>query len=879
MISWPFRSGSSRKTLYYFWLSLGSLGLFVFAAAEYVRAEKTVDRANEQRFVSYLLADELRQSSDDLTRMVRAYVITGNPRYKQHYYEIIGIRAGTKPRPRDAYNVYWDLVMDDDVRPREFGKAESMSTMLLRAGFTAEELAALTEAKAASDELTRIEYAAMNLVESQSPRDSDRLQAALMLHNIEYRRMKARVMKPIAQFHEMSDQRTLSQVVSAERKADRQRMFVASLGVGLLVSLLGLFLAINSERKQKFEDYELFRALFDNAGVGLAQLSPSGRFEYVNQEFCRILGYSPSHFVDGALTLDQLTLPDDQFTLRSTLDDVLNGEVGDRRLSQRCVHQSGRIVWVSLSVYLIRGANLQPQSLVVALVDITAGKAAEAELENHREHLEQLVEERTLELETGNDRLKRAVLARERAVEALEKSENRFRFIAENSADVIWTMDIASRRFTYVSPSILALRGYTADEVIAQPLEKSLTPDSLRRVEDALTAAVARFNAGNRASSVEVLQLDQPHRDGHVIHTEVVATVHADEYGRLSSVLGVTRNITERLESERAIRELAFLDGLTRLPNRRLLQDRLRQSVLRARRDGSKLAILFVDLDKFKPINDGYGHQVGDWLLCRVAERIQSCLRDSDTAARLGGDEFVVLLPDLAHPDHAAMVAERIREGLAKPFVSSAETTFEISASIGIALYPDHADDAEELLRLGDEAMYQAKNLGRNRVSMLVLSARPYDSGHMPTGSSRSVIHLSWRPSYACGETTIDTEHRELFDLANRLFNAAMVPGQSREALTRRLERIVTAVQKHFQHEEEVLRDLGYPSIEQHARAHRELLAKADQLRRKAEDNELSLGQLLEYLAIDVIARHLLESDREYFPCIRTRSSPPATGT
>ncbi|MGE5786366.1 MAG: bacteriohemerythrin, partial [Myxococcales bacterium] len=522
---------------------------------------------------------------------------------------------------------------------------------------------------------------------------------------------------------------------------------------------------------------------------------------------------------------------------------------------------------------------LEPLSLVVALVDITAGKSAESELEQHREHLEQLVEERTLELETGNDRLKRAVIARERAVEALEKSEGRFRFIAENSGDVIWTLDVVRRRFTYVSPSILALRGYTSEEVIAQPIEAALTTESLQRVEEALSTAAARLQAGDREQVTRVLQLDQPHRDGHIIHTEVVATLHADEYGRLTSVLGVSRNVTERLESERAIRELAFLDGLTRLPNRRLLQDRLLQSVLRARRDCSKLAILFIDLDRFKPVNDTFGHQMGDWLLCQVADRIQCCLRDSDTAARLGGDEFVVLLPDLVQPDHAMTVAERIRESLARPFVSAAGTTLDISASIGIALYPDHAADADELLRLGDEAMYQAKNMGRNRVSMLVLSERPFDSGQIPVGTPRSVLHLSWRPFYACGESMIDAEHRELFDLANRLFSVATVPGQQRDALTRRLERIVVAVRKHFQHEEDLLRDLNYPMLEQHKKAHRELLSKAAQLQRKAEENELSMGQLMEYLAIDVIARHLLEADREYFPLLRRRSSPPATGT
>jgi diguanylate cyclase (GGDEF)-like protein len=164
------------------------------------------------------------------------------------------------------------------------------------------------------------------------------------------------------------------------------------------------------------------------------------------------------------------------------------------------------------------------------------------------------------------------------------------------------------------------------------------------------------------------------------------------------------------------VRALAFYDPLTQLPNRRLVLDRLTQEIGRARRLQHRLALLFIDLDNFKPVNDELGHAVGDWLLNCVAQRIQGCLRESDTAARLGGDEFVVLLPDLQSNEAALGVAQKIRLEIAREFVTSEGASLSISSSIGVALYPDHALNEKDLMHLGDEAMYLAKKAGRNAV-------------------------------------------------------------------------------------------------------------------------------------------------------------------
>ena len=196
-----------------------------------------------------------------------------------------------------------------------------------------------------------------------------------------------------------------------------------------------------------------------------------------------------------------------------------------------------------------------------------------------------------------------------------------------------------------------------------------------------------------------------------------ISVTSLDGAGLRNAVVSI-EDITERTQMQEQVRALAFYDPLTQLPNRRLVLDRLTQEVMRARRLQDRLALLFIDLDEFKPVNDELGHAVGDWLLTCVAQRIQSCLRESDTAARIGGDEFVVLLPHLQSDEAALGVAEKIRLEIAREFVTPQGVSLSISSSIGVALYPDHALIEHDLMRLGDEAMYLAKKAGRNSVVM-----------------------------------------------------------------------------------------------------------------------------------------------------------------
>ena len=202
------------------------------------------------------------------------------------------------------------------------------------------------------------------------------------------------------------------------------------------------------------------------------------------------------------------------------------------------------------------------------------------------------------------------------------------------------------------------------------------------------------------------------HRDGSMHPTEVV--VNYFEYEGVEYNCALARDITERKQVEETIRNLAYFDSLTELPNRRMLFDRLEQALIRAERSQCSVAVMFLDLDNFKMVNDTFGHVVGDELLKAVSVRLCACVRQGDTVSRHGGDEFIVLLSEIARSDDAALVAEKIIEAVNRPILLG-DNTLNITTSIGIAVCPVNGrDDAAELMKKADKAMYAAKEAGRN---------------------------------------------------------------------------------------------------------------------------------------------------------------------
>ena len=295
---------------------------------------------------------------------------------------------------------------------------------------------------------------------------------------------------------------------------------------------------------------------------------------------------------------------------------------------------------------------------------------------------------------------------RQNAALALRASEQRFRDVAEAAGEFVWENDLEGR-FTYVSPRAVDYTGYAAEELVGHTAIEFMPPGEGERIRQWLSE---NTRPDRSFRGMEHMFLS---KSGEVLWMQVSAVSIWDENGKPLGQRGTTRDISELKRSEARISYLATRDPLTELPNRLLFNDRLEQGIIAARRKLDKLGVLFLDLDRFKNINDSLGHHTGDLLLKEVAARMASCIRKGDTLSRLGGDEFVVTLEGLAHAEDAAQVALKIITALRRP-LSVGGHTLNTSCSIGISIYPDDAEDSSELMKNADTAMYHAKEQGRN---------------------------------------------------------------------------------------------------------------------------------------------------------------------
>jgi diguanylate cyclase (GGDEF)-like protein/PAS domain S-box-containing protein len=297
---------------------------------------------------------------------------------------------------------------------------------------------------------------------------------------------------------------------------------------------------------------------------------------------------------------------------------------------------------------------------------------------------------------------------RTRAEETIRKGEQRFRTMFEAAPMGIALIDSGDGQFRDVNPRFAEIAGRSAQEMRNCRWLEICHPDDVAPEREKMAQLSAQQITGFKLET----RLMRP--DGRIVWVE--ASINAVETESQPHHLCMIEDITEKKETEALIWQQANFDTLTQLPNRRMFLDRLQHDILKSRRNGTRIAILFIDLDHFKEVNDTLGHHQGDVLLVEAARRIGACVRQSDTVSRLGGDEFTVILPELAEVDRVEDIAQHIIDSLRMPFQLGQEQAF-VSASIGITIYPDDAGNMEDLLKHADQAMYAAKGAGRNRFS------------------------------------------------------------------------------------------------------------------------------------------------------------------
>jgi diguanylate cyclase (GGDEF)-like protein/PAS domain S-box-containing protein len=308
--------------------------------------------------------------------------------------------------------------------------------------------------------------------------------------------------------------------------------------------------------------------------------------------------------------------------------------------------------------------------------------------------------------------------------QALVESEYRWKFATEGSGDGLWDWDITNNK-VFFSSNWKKMLGYADDEISnnLDEWKRLVHPDdwqdTMAKVQQHLEGKTPTYVSEHR-----LLCKDGKYK--WILDRGLV--VSRDEKGNSLRAIGTHTDITERKQMVELIRQQALYDTLTKLPNRRLLVDRLTLAMSVSKRTDYHGAVLFLDLDNFKPLNDTHGHEAGDLLLIEVAKRLKHCVRESDTVARMGGDEFVVVLAQLdkdinQSKQQAAKLAEKIRAALAKPYLIQIEENgknisveHRCTASIGFVLFIDDQTNINDILRNADDAMYQAKNAGRDRV-------------------------------------------------------------------------------------------------------------------------------------------------------------------
>ena len=316
---------------------------------------------------------------------------------------------------------------------------------------------------------------------------------------------------------------------------------------------------------------------------------------------------------------------------------------------------------------------------------------------------------------------KRLEKQNEMLIEQLKESEKWYRYLVDNSPDIIYTLD-SKGNFTFLNDRVEILLGYPKQYLIGKHYSHIVHADDL----DAANYALNEKRSGERATRnteirVKVLSENAPSEIGitkwltlEFSSFGMYEQVDLEQISHYLGTYGVAKDVTARKKAEKLINYQAYHDLLTGLANRMLFKDHLELAIAQAKRNHHMLAVMFMDLDRFKVVNDTLGHAIGDLLLQAVSTRLKQCLREGDTLARLGGDEFTLLLPQVTDRDDAAKTADKILEALGKPFEIDGHEIYA-SISIGISLYPDDGDCIDSLIKNADIAMYESKGKSRNR--------------------------------------------------------------------------------------------------------------------------------------------------------------------
>ncbi|MDD4977463.1 MAG: bacteriohemerythrin [Gallionella sp.] len=469
----------------------------------------------------------------------------------------------------------------------------------------------------------------------------------------------------------------------------------------------------------------------------------------------------------------------------------------------RLRRSASEVRWVNCCAMQICDEAGTPYKIIGTLLDITESKLAKIETENN-------------------------LLMLQMALEGAQES--------------VWEWDMESGAAKF-SPQYYTMLGYQADEFPASQQEwlAHIHPDDREQVMATLQEELSQHQENF------IAEFRMRTKDGH--HRWIQGRgkcVDFDAQGRPRKMIGVNLDIDDRKKMEHKISYLAYHDKLTGLPNRTLFFDRFSHALSQAKRDSSYVALLFADLDGFKQVNDQLGHEAGDEVLKMSAQRLLACVRESDTVVRFGGDEFAIILCNLESPNHAAVVAEKLVQAFEMKMSHHNGMESCVGLSVGISIFPLHANTMDGLLSASDQAMYMSKQAGKN-------TYRLFDGGRLKDAPLIVTDQL-----HQLGIAEIDAQHRALVQQVNELHKSWMEGNDASACLTR-FDALVAATQKHFVFEESYMAAHDYPDIDAHRHMHHTLIEELQHLHAQmAKGNEL----LVMHTIKDWLMEHINHADQ-----------------
>ncbi|WP_243652978.1 bifunctional diguanylate cyclase/phosphodiesterase [Tumebacillus sp. BK434] len=442
----------------------------------------------------------------------------------------------------------------------------------------------------------------------------------------------------------------------------------------MLLAIFFLGGALNEQlttRNRLFKEEQAFRSLYEHNPDAVYTLDLNGRVLASNPACLTMMGYAEQELASG--TIFQTVVPEDVDRARRHFVQAVNGNPQTFELT--VLHKAGHqmeVLVTNVPIY----ADGEVAGIFGIAKNITAQKAAE----------------------------------RERSL-----STQKYQDLLETIEAVVWEGNPETFQYLFISPQSLKILGYTPEKLISDHAfwQSKVHPDDFEMMMSYCKQEVA----AGRNHEIEYRMIAA---DGRTVWLKDYVTV-VQENGVVTGCRGIMVDITARKLAEERLEHIAYYDVLTSLPNRTLFEDRLHLEMARSRRHSQKLAVLLLDIDRFKYINDTLGHGLGDELIRAVAERLQTCVREGDTVSRIGGDEFTLILPDLRSPQAAVAVAQMILQKMTAPFVI-AQTELYATCSIGISFFPDDGTDLQALMKNAESAMYRAKERGRNSYQLYTTS-------------------------------------------------------------------------------------------------------------------------------------------------------------